>query len=502
MMGRRGSAVIATAVGLAVVLVPAAASARTARPAAPAGMRVVRVSSSSFTVAFPRTAHAKTYRLYASPVRSDLFANNVSRAHSSAVSRTPRLTIGGLSSSSSVYYYRVKAMNGQRAKFSALIGQVGLRPAPPAHLRVTSNTAKTFVSWNGGSATGYQIEQATDPGMTSNRKFYRVLGDANEFTPYGLAQGRNYYFRVRSMNGSTPSSFSGTTRTVVQSAQQPVSVMTYNIKEAYLDGQREGGNVVAPWKARKAAQAELIKRANPDVIAIEEGAAQIGHRKHSPRQVDTLRRALGGEYALAHTEVPPGHPHFHRTGVYILYKKATLKAVGKGGHWGLGNSRWAAHQVLRNRQSGAKFLFVATHLIQSPGRAYDVLRQHETEQLVQRGHQLAARKHIPVVYAGDFNSAPDRRHAFNAPSKVMHAHHIADAFNVAQARGYAHYNTANGYSRRPPRDGMRIDYVFAPQGVGVRSWRLIMRLRHGKFVGTIPSDHNPVMSELMVPYHR
>jgi endonuclease/exonuclease/phosphatase family metal-dependent hydrolase len=462
----------------------------------------VHVSSSSFTVAFPRVAHAKTYRLYASAVRSNLFADNIPNAQSSAVSRTPRLTIHGLSGSSSEYYYRVKAMNGRRAKFSALIGEVGLRPAPPAHLRVTSNRAKTFVSWNGGAATGYQVEQATDPGMTANRKFYRVLGDANEFTPYGLAQGRNYYFRVRSMNGSTPSSFTGTTRTVVQSAQQPVRVMTYNIKEAYLDGQHEGGNVVAPWGARKAAQARLITRAAPDAIAIEEGAAQIGHRKHSPRQVDTLRKALGGAYALAHTEIPPGHPHFHRTGVYILYRKATWKAVGKGGHWGLGNHRWAAHQVLRNRQSGARFLFVATHLRPNPGRANDVLREHETEQLVQRGHQLAARKGIPVVYAGDFNSAPDRRHAFNAPAKVMHAHHIADAYNVAQSRQYAHFNTANGYARRPPRDGMRIDYVFAPQGVGVKSWRLVMRLRGGKFVGTIPSDHNPVVSEVMVPYHR
>jgi endonuclease/exonuclease/phosphatase family metal-dependent hydrolase len=329
-----------------------------------------------------------------------------------------------------------------------------------------------------------------------------VLGNANEFTPYGLAQGRNYYFRVRSLNGSTASSFSGTTRTVVQSAQQPVRVMTYNIKEAYLDGQREGGNVVAPWKARKAAEARLIKQAAPDVVAIEEGAAQIGHRRHSPRQVDTLRRALGGAYAVARTELPPGHPGFHRTGVYILYRKAAWAAVGKGGHWGLGNARWAAHQVLRNRQSGAKFLFIATHLFPNPGRANDVVRKHETEQLVQRGHQLAARKHIPVVYAGDFNSDPDRHHAFNAPAQVMHSHHIADAFNVAQSRSLARFNTANGYRRRPPHDGMRIDYVFAPQGVGVRSWRLVMRLHHGAFVGTIPSDHNPVVSELMVPYHR
>jgi endonuclease/exonuclease/phosphatase family metal-dependent hydrolase len=502
-MGRRGSVAIAAAAGLAVVVIPGTASAHTARPAEPTGLHVVKVTSSSFTVALSPTAHAKRYRLFASTVRSNLFVQNISNAQKSALSHSPRVRIGGLSGSGSEYYYRVEALNGQRWKFSGAIGEVGLRPAPPAHIRATSSHAKTYVTWNGASASGFEVEQATDPNMGAHTKFYKVRGDSNEFTPYGLNQGRKYYFRVRAMNGSTPSSYSGTTQAVVQTAQQPVRVMTYNIKEAHFDGEEEGGDVVAPWNPdRKEAVARLITRADPDVVGIEEGATKIGHRRHGPRQVDTLRKALGGNYRLARTEVPPNRPGTHRTGDYILYKKATWRAVGKGGHWALGNHRWAAHQVLRNRASGAKFLFVTAHLRQQPGRSNDVLRQRETESLVHHGHQLAARKGVPVVYVGDFNSDPFGNHAYNAPALVMKQHHIADSYNVAQKRVRARYNTANHYMRRPPHVGARIDYIFAPQGVGVRSWKLIMRMHHGEFVGTIPSDHNPVVSDLMIPYNR
>lgn len=272
--------------------------------------------------------------------------------------------------------------------------------------------------------------------------------------------------------------------------------MTYNIKEATLDGVMEGGHRVAPWTtARKPAAVRLIRRADPDVIGIQEGAAMVGH----VRQVDTLRRALGSTYALAHTEAAPWQRHTRRTGVYILYKRSVYKALGHGGHWSLGDRRSAAHQVLRNRQSGAKFLFVSTHLWHSGGRAGDMQRRAETQRLVSKANAAASRRGIPVVYAGDFNSDPFKKHVFNAPAQVMAQHHVADSFKLARARANASYNTANGYRRRPPRDGARIDYVYAPQGVQVLSWKLIMRLRHGRFIGVIPSDHNPVVVTLAVP---
>ena len=82
----------------------------------------------------------------------------------------------------------------------------------------------------------------------------------------------------------------------------------------------------------------------------------------------------------------------------------------------------------------------------------------------------------------------------------MREAHVASAFNAAQSRRLPSYNSANGYDRPPPRFGDHIDYIFAPPGVAVLSWRQVMHLRHGRLVGVIPSDHNPVVATLEYPY--
>jgi endonuclease/exonuclease/phosphatase family metal-dependent hydrolase len=503
-VGRRTSAALAAAIGFAVTLAPGTASAHTLRPGEATGLHVLKVTTSSFTVGFNRAPHAKRYRLFASTVRSNLFVANIHNAERSTTSSLPRVSIGGLTQLTAPYYYRVESLNGTRWKFSGTIGEVGLRPPAPSNVRAMSNHTKTYVSWTPttATATGYTVEQATNPSMTAHRKVYKVRGDANQFTPPSVNKGKTYYFRVRAVNQSTPSAATPAAAAVVRTARQPVRVMTYNVKEARFDGVSEGGTHVAPWSSkRKAAAARLIHQASPDVIGIQEAASPVGgHRQNAPRQVDTLRKALGGSYRLARTEIPPKQPGSRRTGNYILYKKSAYRAVGRGGHWSIGDNHTAAHQILRNRHSGAKVLFVNAHLSTPRGRTWDIVRKQETQRLVQLGGTLASRRGVPVVYVGDFNSNPSKDHAFNAPSMVMKSHHIADSFGVAQHRARANYNTANHYMRRPPHSGARIDYVYAPAGVGVRSWRLVMRLRHGDFVGTIPSDHNPVVSELTIPY--
>jgi endonuclease/exonuclease/phosphatase family metal-dependent hydrolase len=377
---------------------------------------------------------------------------------------------------------------------------VGSRSAAPAHLQAKIGPAKTSLRWHSGGVSGFAVEQATNQAMTTGRRVYRIRGTGRQFTPYGLTRGRTYYFRVRALNGGTPSKYSSTVRVVARTAEQPVTVMTYNILEAKFDGRHEGGNVVAPWSRRRPAAARLIRQADPDVVGIQEGASWV-RKARGPRQVDSLRAALRGKYKLAHTEIPPSRRHFHRTGDYILYKKSRYQARGHGGHWALGDSRFAAYQVLRNRATGARMLFVSAHLLVTPGAASDARREAETRRLIHRARPYAARRHVPIVYVGDFNSDRFRRHSFNGPAMAMRAAGVADAWDAAQHRTRARYNTADHYMRKPPRNGARIDYVFAPAGVAVRSWGLVMNLSHGRFVGTIASDHNPLVARLEIPYH-
>jgi endonuclease/exonuclease/phosphatase family metal-dependent hydrolase len=276
--------------------------------------------------------------------------------------------------------------------------------------------------------------------------------------------------------------------------RQLVNVMTYDIRALTADGTREGSGVIAPWAKRVRKQAKLIRNADSEVIAIQEGSEYVGHSK-TERQVDSLRHALGGSYRLARTEVPPGQPHF-RTGDYIIYDRQAVKAVGKGGHFSVGSQKYAAYHEFASRATKAKFLFVCTHLLVGLGHSYDVTREAETNRILSKVGKIARHRHVPVIYAGDFNSPRPRVGA----GKAMHAAHARDALAVAHTRTNAGYNSDNDYLRKPPRSGVSIDHIYAPSGIKVASAGIVLHLRHGRFVGVIPSDHNPVVAGLLYPY--
>lgn len=281
--------------------------------------------------------------------------------------------------------------------------------------------------------------------------------------------------------------------------QQAVSVMTYNVLEATTDGHREGDGVVAPWSQRKVGVVRYIHQGNPDVIAIQEAASWVRQVK-GPRQVDDLRSALGPNWALAHTEVPPSQHYYHRTGNYILYRSDKYEAVGAGNHWQLGDNHTAAYQVLRNRVTGATFLMVSAHLIVPRGHANDLRREQQTRTLVSDARAYAQQSGgMPIVYGGDFNS-DQWGHSPDGPSVAMKETGNPNAYNLASHRSKARFNTANQYYNRPPAARAHMDDIFVSRGIGVRSWAQLLDLSHGRFVGVIPSDHNPVVAQLEIPY--
>jgi endonuclease/exonuclease/phosphatase family metal-dependent hydrolase len=491
-----GIAVLAA--GACVLTSPIAASAHSSMPSAPTGLRVTKVSSSSFTVSASGSAHH--FRLYAATTRPELAVTKIKHAVRSHRGHSPTLTLSGLKYSTQPYYYRIEAMNGSRRRFSAIEGTVTLQPKTPTNLQAFAGSSGTSLSWDSGPATGFTIRQATDAAMTQNVKTYTTLNQDHTFTPYGLDQATTYYFTVAAMNGATASDPTGVVSVMCQSDEQPVKVMTYNIKASKLDGMSEGGTTVAPWSERRTGVANYINSAAPDVVGIQEAATLVDGKT---RQVDDLVSALGGSYALANTEVAPTEPgHGERTGVYILYNPSVYSPVGTGGHWELGDTRWAAYQIFENKVTGARFMFVAPHLaVIGRDGGTDQGRLDEDKSMVSQANAYAlANGSPPIIYAGDFNSDPAKQHAFNGPSDYNLSLGMADSFDVAQSRTNAEYNSANGYFAAPPAYGYRLDYIFVPQGVAVDHWGLLLNLSHGKFVGTIPSDHNAMVANLLVPY--
>lgn len=480
---------------------PAQASAW---PTTPVGIRVTAVASTTFTVGLKPSTNARSYRLYVSTLKSDLFYQNLINGVASAARRVyyasqPSLRAAGLTYTTNPYYYRVEALNGTRRSYAVDIGSLGLRPAVPTGLVAKGS----YLLWGAGRATGFTIEQATDSAMTANVHTHTIRGEAHQYTPYGVTHGSTYYFRVRAVNQSTPSAYTPAVPMTLPTQQQSVKVMTYNILKNTSDLTTEMGNLISPWSQRRPAAAALIKSIDPDVVGVQEGNNWVGTRPGT-RQVDSLNselRSVGANYALAATEITYPNFGWNRTGDYILYKPSVYRAYAAAGHFSIGDGRWGAYQPLQNIASGARFLFVCTHLIAGAGRAADMTREAEAQRLVQQASSKAATLGVPVVYAGDFNSNQvTKQHPVDGPGIVMRNAHLNDARLISPIRHLEQYDSMNQYRRRPYAYYIYIDYLFAGPGAAVTAWGTALRLSAGDFVGTIPSDHNAVYATIRYSY--
>jgi endonuclease/exonuclease/phosphatase family metal-dependent hydrolase len=373
----------------------------------------------------------------------------------------------------------------------------------PTKVNAAAGHLGTAVFWDGHGDQNFQIEQADDPGMTTDVVNYTIHDGYDQFTPYGLTKGQTYYFAVRAGSGSSASAYSSVVSATPTTLEQPARVMTYNILEHSADGKFEGDSDIAQWSVRRPGVAKLIRAAKPDFVAIEEASDWIGPVSHRVRQIDSLRNEVGSPYRIAKTEPRyPAHGWF-RTGDYILYNSDTFEAVGAHGYFKIGQLKYGVYQELKNRASGAKLLFVATHTLPGSGHANEVTREKEVKTLFSKGHAIAKRLGLPSLYAGDFNSAApfnDANFTIDSAGTPAKQRSYDDAFFTAQSHVNGTFDSANQYLRRAPHASARIDRIFTPPGVSTKDAGLIVDLTNGRFVGTIPSDHNPLYADIYYPY--
>jgi len=491
-----GAVVVAVATGAAA---PATA-ATTLTPALPAAVRLAAATGSTLTVTSARVANARGYRLFASTDHHSVTLAAIGKARRSGISATPRVTLGGLPYTTAPYYYRLQVINGSKVRYSDIMtGYV--RPATPSTVRSAGAPSTGLsLSWGGQAAAHYVVTQATNKTLTAGVRRYTITSQAHRFTPYDLRRGTPYFFSVRAYNGGVASAATPALQAVAPARGQNVRVMTYNVLHDSAAGTKEGSEVVAPWSKRRVPAIALIRKADPDVLGLQEASDWVDEAKRpGVRIADDLAQGLGvGRYTVADTEDLPPTAHWMRTARYILYRTATYRAVTKGGHWTLAPGRFAAYQELQNKTTGARFLAVSVHLSFGAGLAADRQRQAETQKLLgfARAYQTSA--HVPVIYVGDFNS--HEGHEVDGPGTAMRAAGVADADEVAQTRVHREYNSANQYLRSPKPGHWDIDHVYAPAGVAVRRWEIALTLTGGRFAGTIPSDHNPIVADVVLPY--
>ena len=282
--------------------------------------------------------------------------------------------------------------------------------------------------------------------------------------------------------------------------EQPVRVMTYNIRCSYGDRESPDNN----WDARKGDLADLIERENPDVIGFQEVL---------PEQMEFLKSRLeeytfAGEYRNADRRSGEASP--------VAFKSIRFKAVESGTFWlsetpdAAGSISWGAkyprvcsYAVLEEAAGGLRFAFVNTHT------------DHKSEEARERGMLLAIGRmkefagNVPVVFTGDHNCFESDKCAMSVKEKLK------DALYLTRTPPEGPWRTCNHWVWREHEipvcdalklpaekrsakgdDAERIDYIYVTPGTEVLAYRTVSAPRPG--LKLYPSDHFPIVADIVL----
>lgn len=396
------------------------------------------------------------------------------------------------------YYVRVSAVTAAGA--GAASATVGFRTmaevlpftAPRVRLGSASSTTVT-ATWPPASDDAfYQVELATDPGFAGARS---SMVNEPSATFDALTRTRTYHVRVRVVGaaGAALSEWSpAASGKPLQTA--PLVVGTYNI----LKSRRNA------WEQRKPALVRTILGEDPDVVGLQEATPVTTGTGR--RQYDDLRVALGADWAL----VDGNRASTGETRTIYNTRRLELVSAGydliEGSRRFRGIPRYVTWAVFRQRSTDKRFLFVNTHFVPRTSRASDPHRVSAARQLVATVERVNTAD-LPVVVVGDFNTGMNRTSS-NRVYRTLLAGGFRDPLATPRGKlGHAertireNVKTVNGYRRVADRDSFAplVDHIFVSP-MRVREWEVVARLdRSGRFIGTIPSDHNMVRATVELP---
>ena len=260
-------------------------------------------------------------------------------------------------------------------------------------------------------------------------------------------------------------------------AQQPVKVMSYNIR---LDVASDGEN---RWDARKEKVAALMNYYEADFI----GGQEVQHHQLQYLQTQLSKYnyigvgrddgKTGGEYSCI----------FYNKEKFELVEQATFwlsstpDTVSMG--WDAACHRVCTYGLFRAKIS-KKFLWVFNTHFDHLG----VTARIESAKLItQKINQLVKQKNYPVVLTGDFNSKPEE-----APAVFMNEH-FQNARSTSLEKPYGPADTWEAFAFNKKPEGC-IDYIFVSAGNKwkVKKFATITDSYDMKY----PSDHFPIMATM------
>lgn len=180
----------------------------------------------------------------------------------------------------------------------------------------------------------------------------------------------------------------------------------------------------------------------------------------------------------------------------VFYRASRLKPVEHGHYWlsetpeKVASSSWdsACNRMVtwvrfEDLSTHQEFYLINTHLDHQSQQA----RDKGAELIVERTAKLEAE--LPVVITGDFNSADTSSSVY----KTFINGGLDDTWNSAEKKG-TEMNTFHGYRPPPGESHKRIDWILSRGNVRTTSTRIVEFKKDGQY----PSDHFPVLAELVI----
>ncbi len=262
-------------------------------------------------------------------------------------------------------------------------------------------------------------------------------------------------------------------------------VMTFNIR---YDNPGDGENA---WPNRQDIAASMVRFHGADICGVQEAL------KH---QVDDLAARLNGYVWFGvgrddGAEAGEFMAVYYRTDRLDLLEQSTFwlsetpEKPGLG--WDAVCNRVVTWGKFRDKVTGKTFFHFNTHF----DHRGETARRESAKLLLAQIEAIAGK--TPVIVTGDFNARPD-----SEPVRILTSGldgrpgtKLIDSITLARHGHHGPTGTWSGFTSSGAPGDEPIDYVFVKNGVGV--------LLHGTlsdtFDGRFPSDHMPVLAEVVMP---
>jgi len=268
-----------------------------------------------------------------------------------------------------------------------------------------------------------------------------------------------------------------------------VKIVTFNLRYGTAE---DGDN---RWDLRKDLLLHTIRDINPDVMAVQESLpfqadelqmefpklAHFGKGRYHSITLDRLHETLSGEHCSI----------FFRTDRFALEKCGTFwhsdtPDVAGSISWGNSLARTTTWGRFADRANDTRFCVFNSHFHWNEpyvGNTAELLR--EQIPVLSDG--------LPTVVVGDFNAAPGS----DLHRRLVQSDDAPILRDVWESAGQSEDDsgTSHGFAGEPQE---RIDWILATSDIQPVSIRNDSRHHDGRF----PSDHFPVIAELVIDINR